>query len=77
MIRETDFAAPKEIVDIVLNGSRLQPLIVKPDEIYTDETPVSPVWRGRIFEDTQPLTLDQPVKTHHQARKEFLQNMGI
>lgn len=73
-MKETDFAAPREIV---MNGSKLQLLKVDPEEIYANETPVSPLWRERIFADTQPLTIDQPVKTHHQARKEFLENMGI
>lgn len=48
-MKESDFAAPKEIVDVVMNGSGLQPLKVNPEEIYAHEKPISSPWREKNF----------------------------
>lgn len=85
MVRETDFAAPKEIVDITINGSRLKPLVITPDEISAYEKPISPSWRADIVGDyiyqretyTKSLDPTVQIKTPHEARKEFFEKIGL
>lgn len=84
--KQSDFAAPTiEIAAIALNVQGFKQLIVDLSTVYTPDHPITSVWRENIIRDiaegnnkyTKPISPSGVIKTHHQARKEYLENMGI